>query len=135
MDSGETWIDAASREVWEETGLRAEGLSLAGIHLVRAKLPDGGFEDLRTIVQFTAADVRGSLAAHSKEGKIDVIDPNQLDVIPMNDGDRWMVKYTLDAFDEYPREPYFGKFTYNDAEVLLDWEIPARGREYKGVGE
>jgi 8-oxo-dGTP diphosphatase len=135
VDTGETWLQAAIREVWEETGLVADGMALAGIHLVREQLGDGKFKDLRTIVQFTASEVRGELSPHSKEGILKVIDPVQLDSLPMNDGDRWMVKYTLGIFDEVSREPYFGKFTYNDSEELLDWEIPARRTAVKGVGE
>jgi len=126
VDSGETWLEAAQREVLEETGLMVSGMTLMGIHLVCGQRDDGSLEDLRTIVQFQAAQADGELATHSREGRIAVVNARSLNHLPMNEGDRRMIECTLNALDvmkDTPVAPAFGKFIYNQQEELLDWHV------------
>lgn len=125
VDAGETWLGAAQREIREETGLSTLGMRLSGIHLVCEQVADGTLVDLRTIVQFTAARVEGELALHSREGKIAVVSIDQLNGLPMNDGDRKMIQYTLNNMGQ-EKQLFFGKFIYNSAEELLDWSITSQ---------
>ncbi|QQE79466.1 NUDIX domain-containing protein [Alicyclobacillus sp. SO9] len=122
VDAGETWLEAAVREVREETGLIVGNVTLAGIYLVRTQTSPGVFEDVRTIVQFATEDISGEMNVHSREGKLEVVSLQQLEKLPMNEGDRWMVKNTLATGFE-SQVVHFGKFSYTAAEELLDWAI------------
>lgn len=121
VDPTETWLEAALREVREETGLEANGLILRGIHLISTRLSDQTFRDDRVIVQFEAASSSGQQVTESKEGPVDCIRPEDLIGLPMNEGDRLMLLQTLQTNAQNP--VLFGKFIYDENENLLQWHF------------
>ncbi|MCL6516832.1 NUDIX domain-containing protein [Alicyclobacillus sp.] len=136
----EAWPDAARREMWEEAGLRVEGLKLRGVHLLRELGPEG--ESHRLIAQFSAERVEGQMKSVCKEGTLALIPPEDLAFLPMDEGDRRMIQHTLWAFQTDSDTVFFGNFTYTPDRELLDWRmqpnlpegaIPAEGRRDEDV--
>jgi 8-oxo-dGTP diphosphatase len=122
VEPDESWPDAARREMLEETGLTVRDLRLHGVHSLRVAQMDGDFQR-RLIVQFSAADTTGTLLEHCKEGKLGLIDPQELVNLPMDPGDKWMVRQTVYATQNHLTDVYFGKFTYTEALELTSWSM------------
>jgi 8-oxo-dGTP diphosphatase len=127
VDPDETWPMAAKREMFEEVGLVVDNLRLRGIHLIHiAPAEPDGMPTRRLIAQFSAQHVGGQLLPESREGKVDVITPEQLLQLPMDEGDRQMVSCTLDSVRRDDPIVYFGLFHYDADQRLLDWSIEGR---------
>lgn len=121
VDATETWLEAAFREVSEETGLTTSSLALRGIHLISTRLADNSYRDDRVIVQFMASGYSGQRVLASKEGPVDCISLEALAGLPMNEGDRLMLLQTLKMNALSP--VVFGKFIYDEDENLLRWQF------------
>ncbi|SFU91331.1 NUDIX domain-containing protein [Alicyclobacillus macrosporangiidus] len=136
----EAWPEAARREMWEEAGLRVDGLRLRGVHLLRELGPDG--EQHRLIAQFSADSAEGQLREVCTEGTLALIPPEDLARLPMDEGDRVMIRHTLWACRNGADTVFFGNFTYTADRDLLDWRmqpdvqgsaIPVEGRRGEDV--
>lgn len=123
VEETETWIEAARREVFEETGLRVEEVRLRGIYLLRIAAGVDKPAIARTIVQFSAGYAHGTLLEDSREGMLQVIRLDELETLPMDPGDQMMLNRTLQAIDDHDTEVYFGKFTYTPEHSLITWSI------------
>jgi 8-oxo-dGTP diphosphatase len=125
VESGELWHTAAKREAQEETGLLIGSVRLRGIYTLDIYGEDGTRSLQRLIAQFVAEDVRGLLLPEMREGKLAVKTPLDLDILPMDGGDRMMVKHTISAEERQSGTIFFGKFTYNSEHVVMDFQIEA----------
>jgi 8-oxo-dGTP diphosphatase len=123
VDPGEIWIEAAAREVKEETGLTVEDLRLRGIHLVQVEAGNGEPAREQAIIQFSANRVTGQLLAASKEGEIRVVEVHHLHSLPMNEGDRQMIERTVWADEQAVDTVFYGQFKYTADHRLLDWRV------------
>ncbi|MCL6631340.1 MAG: NUDIX domain-containing protein [Alicyclobacillus herbarius] len=123
VDPGEIWIEAAAREVLEETGLAVQDLRLRGIHLVQIEPgPDVEGRE-QAIIQFSAARATGNLLTQSKEGHVAIVKPEEVAHQPMNEGDRRMVEAVLRADAQGLDTLFYGKFRYTAEHQLLDWRL------------
>lgn len=123
VEETETWLEAARREVLEETGLSVDEVSLRGIYLLHLLPGEDKPGISRTIVQFSAASVAGQLLQDTREGILQVIPVNELDNLPMDAGDLKMLKRTLQSIADGDSDVVFGKFTYTSNHHLLSWSI------------
>lgn len=124
VDCDETWPEAAKREMLEEAGLTVDGLSLRGVYLLHIESSEAGDEPTRRLLaQFSAKRAHGTLLTESKEGIISVMTAEQLQGLPMDEGDRKMVQTTLNSVFADDSTVYFGKFHYDAEHQLLDWNI------------
>ena len=87
----ESFIEAARREVWEETGLTVSHLSLCGVKQWTQK--DGAF---RYVVLFFKSDSFEGEIKDSREGRVFWIRREELDGLTLSDGFRQM----LEVFDQ-----------------------------------
>ncbi len=123
VNPGEIWLEAAAREVLEETGLTVERLRLRGVHLVEIEPgPDEAGRE-QAIIQYSAARATGELLSQSKEGRLAVVAPQELERLPMNEGDRRMVQALLWADAGSVDTVFYGKFRYTPAHDLLEWRL------------
>jgi 8-oxo-dGTP diphosphatase len=123
VEPGERWPDAVRREVQEETGLVVLDMRLHGVHLIYI---DGSANEpprWLTLAQFAATRAEGTLLPVSKEGTLRVVSPDEVLRLPMDEGDRWMVRHTLWASRQPEADVFFGKFTYTADRDLVSWEI------------
>lgn len=128
VEENELWTDGAIREALEESGLAIEGLTLRGIHMLRyTGVVDDTQPFSRCIVQFVAHKATGELLSHSKEGVLALHNPEDIQGLPMDPGDKLMVEHTLSVKDENDPRVFFGKFTYTPEHVLLDWTMTSTG--------
>ncbi len=125
VESGELWHTAAKREAEEETGLTIGTVRLRGIYTLNIFGEDNSLSLQRLIAQFVADNVTGVLLPETREGKLAVMGPADLGVLPMDEGDRMMVKHTLSAEEKHESTMFFGKFTYNIHHIVTDWNIEA----------
>lgn len=121
VEPSETWIEAVTREYWEETGLTISRLQLRGIH--RIWLGEGESRKDRIIAQFSASAATGTLLSESKEGILDKVDLQEWEKLPMDEGDRIMIRRTLDSMQNNSSAICFGKFTYTEDHALITWEL------------
>ena len=122
VEPTETWPEAVTREVWEETGLTVNGLTLRGVHRIRIEEQDGQMKD-RLIAQFSALEATGQMLEECKEGKLDTIDLDNFASLPMDEGDRIMIQHALASVHRGQSEIYFGKFTYTLDHQLVSYQI------------
>lgn len=139
IEPDETWPQAARREMLEETGLDIQNLRLRGVHSLEFPTSDGEVKP-RLIVQFSANQVAGTLLDDCKEGKLGIVQPSEVVDLPMDPGDKLMVRQTLYAVEHNLTDVYFGKFTYNKALELTDWSMEPPpfhelGQAYRTGGE
>ncbi len=123
VESGELWPMAAKREAEEETGLSINLVRLRGIYILDIYGEDNSLSLQRLIAQFVAEDINGKLLPETREGKLAVMRREDLDVLPMDEGDRSMVKHTLTAEEKRDATVFFGKFRYNVHHEVMDWQI------------
>ncbi|KPV45451.1 NUDIX domain-containing protein [Alicyclobacillus ferrooxydans] len=121
VEPSETWVEAVRREFWEETGLTVSGLHLRGIH--RIWIGEGENRKDRIIAQFSASTATGTLLSESKEGILDKVGLEKWENLPMDDGDRIMIRHTLDSMRNNSSAICFGKFVYTEDHALITWEI------------
>jgi 8-oxo-dGTP diphosphatase len=122
VEPTETWLEAVTREVWEETGLTISGLTLRGVHRIRIEEADGHIKD-RLIAQFSALEASGNMLEECKEGKLDTIAFDELAGLPMDEGDRIMIQHALAGIQSGQSDIYFGKFTYTLDHQLVSYHI------------
>lgn len=123
VEVSETWPEAVTREVWEETGLTVSGVELRGVHRIRIAEEDGHFKE-RLIAQFSAAAASGEMLSECKEGKVESIRLSEWDKLPMDEGDRIIIHHSLSQMDEMSRScVYFGMFTYTSDHKLVSWDM------------
>lgn len=126
VDVAETWLEAAKREMLEESGLNVSGLCLRGIHLLSIASHEAGAEPTcRLIAQFSAESNSGDLLEECKEGQLGLVTPEELLTLPMDEGDRQMVRRTLESVLTDDHTVYFGKFIYTAEHQLLHWSLDA----------
>ncbi len=125
VESGELWHMAAKREVQEETGLTVDTVHLRGIYTLDIYDENGLLSLQRLIAQFVAEDISGILLPETREGKLAVKTPADLDLLPMDGGDRLMLRHTLTAEERQATTVFFGKFTYNADHEVIDYDIEA----------
>ncbi len=122
VEPGELWPDAARREVREETGLTVNDLRLHGVHLLEQMYSDGRFAH-KILAQFSARVAEGVLLNTSKEGRLWRVPTQDLDQLPMDEGDRHILRCTLWSLDRADVPVCFGKFTYSAGQVLREWRV------------
>ncbi|RIV24247.1 NUDIX domain-containing protein [Alicyclobacillaceae bacterium I2511] len=122
VEPGELWPDAARREVYEETGLTVSGLRLHGVHLLEQIHSDGSCVR-QILAQFSAQAVEGVLLRTSKEGRLVRVSEQDLNRLPMDEGDRRILKCTLWSLDMPDAPVCYGKFTYATGQVLREWQV------------
>lgn len=127
MEPTELWPEAAQREVREETGLNVYGLHLRGVFLLNVLAEPNHEPIVRTIVQFSAAYADGVMFDQTREGILRVVSEQELNDLPMDLGDKRMLKHTLRAVSERNSQVAFGRFTYTPEHHLLDWSILPAG--------
>ncbi|GMA50257.1 putative Nudix hydrolase YvcI [Alicyclobacillus contaminans] len=123
VDAAEIWPDAAKREMMEEAGLVVDHLVLHGIYHLHIAASDTEAAKDRLIVQFSADCVGGELLESCKEGKLSVIRPGELNDLPMDEGDRLMVRRTLEQVASGVHQVSFGRFSYDADHRLLEWTM------------
>lgn len=127
LEPTELWPEAASREVREETGLNVCGLHLRGVFLLTILGEPHHPPTMRTIVQFSADYADGAMFEHTREGILRIVSEQELSELPMDLGDKRMLKHTLRAISERDSQVAFGRFTYTPEHHLLDWSILPEG--------
>lgn len=123
VEPDERWPDAVRREVLEETGLNVSDMRLCGVHLIRIAAGEDTAEKRLTLAQFAARRVSGDLLPASREGMLQVVSPEAVMHLPMDEGDRQMIRYTLWASTQADAEVAFGKFEYTADRTLIHWEM------------
>lgn len=129
----ETWPEAVAREVWEETGLTVGAVKLYGVHRLRIEEGDGRFKE-RLIAQFVASDVTGEMLSECKEGKVETISLDEWERLPMDEGDRIIIRHSLSNLDGISSaHVHFGKFTYTPDHELITWEMFPKSPIHSGT--
>lgn len=131
VEPTELWPDAAAREMSEEAGLTVGGLELRGVYRhrieeTRADASSDGEEvsyKERLIAQFSASEVEGELLSYCKEGKLDLIGLDEWEQIPMDEGDRMMIRHSLQTMETGDKRVNFGIFTYTSEHKLVNWSM------------
>lgn len=106
VKGGETPIECAVREVFEESGLMAQRLMLAGF-LTFPRMSGG--EDWYCFV-FTCRDFSGSLR-ESEEGKLSWVEDEKIFERNLWEGDKYFLPYVLRG------ELFTGKFIYYEGKL------------------
>jgi 8-oxo-dGTP diphosphatase len=123
VEPHETWPEAVRREVFEETGLTVQDMRLHGVHLIDIAGTEEQPPKRLTLAQFAATRVEGTLLEESREGVLRVFAPEEIQALPMDEGDRLMVRYTLWASERPEADVCFGKFAYTPDRQLVSWDI------------
>jgi len=112
FEEGESPEDCVVREVFEECGLQLHNPILRGI----LTFPKNINQEDWYVFLFVATEFIGEVLP-CKEGELVWVDKDQLDKLPMHDGDRYFVKW----LDEYKRI-FSAKFIYENS-TLKDYHI------------
>ncbi|MFD1678179.1 NUDIX domain-containing protein [Alicyclobacillus fodiniaquatilis] len=123
VEDDELWRHAAMREFTEESGLELADATLSGIYRVRVAAGVDSPEKERLIAQFIGSGARGELHHEHREGKLAVVTTADILHLPMDEGDRLMVRHTLAAYQRKDKNVFFGRFSYTADQQMLDWEI------------
>lgn len=123
VEDDELWRHAAMREFTEESGLQLEDAVLRGIYRVRVEAGSDTVEKNRLIAQFVGRGASGTLRESHREGTLAVATFEDFFHLPMDEGDRLMVLHTLKAEELGDPMVFFGKFSYDHAHQLKNWEI------------
>lgn len=127
VETGELWTEAAIREVEEETGLVIQSVHLRGIHTHTIYESDSVVEKRRVIAQFVADGVTGTLLSEVREGILSLMTEQDVERLPMDEGDRLMLLHTLKAERTKENQLFFGDFTYNTNHELQSHRITPAG--------
>ncbi|EPZ42980.1 MULTISPECIES: NUDIX domain-containing protein [Alicyclobacillus] len=127
VEDNELWRQAAMREFSEESGLQLADATLCGIYRVQVAAGSDTAAKDRLIAQFIGHGASGTLALDHREGKLAVIRPEQLPQLPMDEGDRLMIRHTLAAHTRQDPVVFFGHFTYDADHQVQHWTIDPEG--------
>lgn len=119
----ELWRDAAIREFREETGLSLQDADLVGVYRVHMAGAEGIGPKERLIAQFIGRDPIGTLYEENREGKLAVMKPEDLLRLPMDEGDRLMVKHTVSIHHRRDSKVIFGRFEYDANHQVQTFEM------------
>lgn len=111
MESGESIAEAAKREYKEETGLSIDNLQLVGVFTIVVK-DDEQVIDEWMMFSFKATEYEGTLFETSPEGKLEWIELDKIDQLPMAEGDRFIFQHIE------KEKPLVGTFFYTK-----DWRL------------
>lgn len=127
VEDHELWPEAARREFAEESGLQLGEVTLAGLYRVHiASGPETTAKE-RLIVQFVGHGVSGTLETDHREGTLAVVYRDDILTVPMDEGDRLMVRQTIEGMERRERDVRFGSFYYDWDHRLLKWSISDDG--------
>lgn len=125
VEDDELWRQAAIREFREESGLSVRDAELRGVYRVRIEMGENLPPKERLIAQFVGRDPSGILLSEHREGKLAVVEPGEIDQLPMDDGDRMMLRMTIASEQRGETRISFGKFHYDTEHRLTAWELDA----------
>lgn len=116
VEFGESLSEAVIREFQEETGLLPENPELRGVFSVILQ-EQQAVADHWMLFTFYAESYSGTLAETCEEGRLEWLDIDSLDVLPMAEGDRFFLAHIL-------QQPTLlnGKFIYTPDYQLIDWK-------------
>ncbi|WP_245630126.1 NUDIX domain-containing protein [Alicyclobacillus acidiphilus] len=123
VEDDELWRQAAIREFHEESGLTIQDAELRGVYRVHIDASEDSPAKERMIAQFVGRNPSGTLLAEHREGRLAVIRERELEQLPMDEGDRMMLKQTLAAEAKGISCVSFGRFRYDAEHRLLAWEM------------
>lgn len=123
MEDDELWRHAAMREFTEESGLKLADATLRGVFRVRIDAGADSPEKNRLIAQFVGHGPTGQLLSEHREGKLAVVTADEMLSVPMDEGDRLMVRHTLAAEERQDPVVFYGRFSYDADHQVRDWAI------------
>ncbi|KRW91263.1 NUDIX hydrolase [Alicyclobacillus tengchongensis] len=130
VEEHELWRLAAMREFAEETGITLTDAALRGIYQVRIAGGPDEEPKHRLIAQFVGYGASGVLLSQHREGKLAVVRPDEMLGLPMDEGDRLMLKRTIAAEYQGDKRVFFGRFEYDVQHKLLACEMDPANYEF-----
>lgn len=127
VEDDELWRQAAMREFTEESGLSIKGATLRGVYRVHIEAGPDSTEKNRLIAQFVGFGAHGTLMTEHREGRLAVVTAEEFIALPMDDGDRLMVKHTMAAEQRQDQTVFFGRFSYNAEHEIQNYVIDPAG--------
>jgi len=114
FEAGESPEDCVTREVFEESGLQIQNPTLRGILTFPTDV--GVIEEDWYVFLFVATEFSGEIRS-SKEGELAWVNKNELDQLPMHEGDRYFLKWI-----EEHNGIFSAKYLYEN-DVLKDYQL------------
>ncbi|NBJ69633.1 MULTISPECIES: 8-oxo-dGTP diphosphatase [Clostridia] len=119
MEFGETIKEAVVREYKEETNLTIQNPKLAGVFTFTIIQGKRRVEEWM-MYTFTCKSYCGELAAFCREGELEWVPINQVQHLPMAEGDRLIYKQIFENENEHVVS---GAFAYTPTDKLIEYRM------------
>lgn len=119
MEFGESVLQAAIREFYEETGLRLINPKLSSVFTFVIEDEEEKSQYQWMMHTFVANDFDGELLIESKEGKLEWVSTHDISNLPMAEGDRLLIEHAISP----SKDVLTGTFLYTNQFKLLNHTI------------